>query len=88
MSIQRLVIGNLLPTMCSCWGLPCPVVSLVMSASMGKVFAVPDVPVLILFTCRNVGDADKFHTIDFSVFSLGCTASCVAKSSDKCSTMD
>ena len=108
MSIQRLVIGNLLPTMCSCWGLTCPVVSPVLSASMGEVFAVPDVPVLILFTCRIVGDADKFHIIDFSVPSmdvivlldgfcssmglsvstLGCIASCVAKSSDKCSSMD
>ena len=42
--IQRLVIGNLLHIMFFGCGLSCPMVSRVMSASMGKVFAVPDVP--------------------------------------------
>lgn len=101
MSIQRLVNVSLLPTMSSCCGLPCLVVSLVMSGSMGLVFAVPDVPILILITCRNVVDAIGFSvssldivalssgsTVVLAVSTLGSIASCVAISSDKCSTTD
>ena len=71
MNIQRPVIVNLLPTMCFCWGLPRLVVSLVMSASMGKVFAVPDVPELIF----SVSSVDVIALLDGFCSPMGLSSS-------------